>query len=296
VDLALGQMIVEKTDLVLPGRMPVVIQRTYNPFDPFGAIAGFQLGFGPGWALPVDMVLQEETASLRRLILPGNARIPFGRGAQGSFINTTDPSFAGAVLTADGQGGHILRLKGGTTWRFASGWLARVKLTPLVGMGLLVEQTDPNGNRMTIERDAFGGITRLVDSVSREFTFTLNSSGLITAITDPVGRIVRYGYDSTKRLETVTDPAGGVTRYTYDTSGKILSITDARGITYLTNAYEFNRVTHQTQADGGKWTFQYSYWCSTHYGFASLQVLQELHNGTAIKELDCRGQNSLSSP
>jgi hypothetical protein len=103
VDLALGEMIVEKTDLMLPGRMPVVIHRTYNPLDPFGAIAGFQLGFGPGWALATEVVLQEETPALRRLILPGNARIAFVRGAQGAFINTTDPSFMGAVLTADSQ-------------------------------------------------------------------------------------------------------------------------------------------------------------------------------------------------
>jgi YD repeat-containing protein len=81
--------------------------------------------------------------------------------------------------------------------RFASGWLARIGVQrPLVGVGLLVEQTDPNGNRMTIERDAFGGITRLVDSVGREFKFTLSFSGLITNITDPLGRTVRYGYNT----------------------------------------------------------------------------------------------------
>ena len=47
VDLYLGQMIIEKTDLVLPGRIPAVIHRTYNSLDPFGAIAGFELGLGP---------------------------------------------------------------------------------------------------------------------------------------------------------------------------------------------------------------------------------------------------------
>ena len=233
VDLFLGQMILEKTDLVLPGRMPVAIHRTCNPLDPFGGIAGFQLGFGPGWALSTEVVLQEETPFLRRLILPGNARFAFVLQGANSFINTTERRFAGAVLTADGQGGHTLRLKDGTVRRFASGWLGQGM--PLAGVGLLVEQTDPNGNRMTIERDAFGGITRLVDSVGRAFTFTLNSSGRITDITDPLGRTVRYGYDSARRLETVTDPAGGVTRYAYDDTGKILTITNARGIVAARN-------------------------------------------------------------
>ena len=147
MDLALGQMIVEKTDLVLPGRMPLVIQRTYNPFDPFGGIAGFQLGLGLGWALSTEIVLQEESPSLRRLILPGNARFAFVLQDQSTFVNTTHPRFAGAVITADSQGGHTLHFKGGTTWRFASGWLARGR--PLVGVGLLVEQTDQNGNHIT---------------------------------------------------------------------------------------------------------------------------------------------------
>jgi YD repeat-containing protein len=262
VDLFLGQEILEKADLVLPGRMPVAIHRTCNPLDPFGGIAGFHLGFGPGWALSTEVVLQEETPSLRRLILPGNARFAFVLQGDNSFINTTERRFAGAVLTADRQGGHTLRLQDGTVRRFASGWLARATPLPLVGVGLLVEQTDTNGNRMTIERDAFGGITRLVDSVGREFTFTLDASGRITDITDPLGRTVRYGYDGAQRLETVTDAAGGVTRYTYDDTGRILTITNARGIDSVHNQIGFaddgvERVIRQEQADGGVGLFKY---------------------------------------
>ena len=71
---------------------------------------------------------------------------------------------------------------------------------------------------------------------------------------------MRYTYDPTGRVETVTDPAGGTTRYTYDASHRILTITDPRGITYLTNEYEptTGRVSRQTQADGGVFTFAYS--------------------------------------
>jgi hypothetical protein len=102
VDLFLGQEILEKADLVLPGRMPVALHRTCNPLDPFAGIAGFQLGFGPGWALSTEVVSQEETPSLRHLILPGNTRLAFVPGPSG-FVNLTEPRFAGAVLTA---GGH----------------------------------------------------------------------------------------------------------------------------------------------------------------------------------------------
>jgi len=249
VDLATGQMIVEKTDLVLSGRLPSVIHRTYNPFDPFGRIAGFELALGLGWALSVDVALQEENASLRRIILPGNARFAFVKQADGSFVNTTHPRFAGAVLTQSGTS-HTLSFKDGTTWRFAP--------TVVAGPSLLVEQADRNGNRVTVERIG-RSLTRLIEPGGRALTFAYNSQGRIASITDPLGRTVRYGYNlTTRRLETVTDPAGGVTRYTYDSEGRILTITDARGIVFIQNEHDTSgRVVKQTQADSGVWTFQY---------------------------------------
>lgn len=251
VDLALGQMVVEKSDLALPGRIPAHVHRTYNPIDPFGGIAGFQLGLGPGWALSVDVVLFEVNASLRRLILPGNARFDFVLLPGGGYVNTTNDLFAGAVLSIEAPGRHVLRFKNGATWRFATTFVA--------GVGLLVEQADRNGNRLTIERDSGGRITRLVEPAGRALVFT-TSGGRIVQIQDPIGRRVRYSY-SAGRLETVTDPAGGVTRYSYDSAGRILTITDARGITYLTNEYAplgaEQVVKRQIQADGGVWDFRY---------------------------------------
>jgi YD repeat-containing protein len=58
----------------------------------------------------------------------------------------------------------------------------------------------------------------------------------------------------------VTDPAGGVTRYSYDPTHRIVTITDPGGITFLANVYDpvTGRVTSQTQADQGVWTFAYT--------------------------------------
>jgi YD repeat-containing protein len=67
--------------------------------------------------------------------------------------------------------------------------------------------------------------------------------------------VVSYTYDGSGRLATVTDPAGGVTEYTYDGSHRM----DARGIVFLTNAYDGNgRVTTQTQADSTTYGFAYT--------------------------------------
>ena len=83
VDLGTGLMVVDKTDLVLPGRLPAVLRRSYNPQDPYGRIAGFELATGPGWTLSIDVVLLQEASGARRLILPGNSRFAFVLQADG---------------------------------------------------------------------------------------------------------------------------------------------------------------------------------------------------------------------
>jgi RHS repeat-associated protein len=259
VDVVLGQIIEEKTDLVFPGRIPAIIHRTYNPTDPFQGIAGFQLGLGPGWGLSIEIILFEVNSSSRRLVMPGNARFNFTQQSVGTFINNDNPRFAGAVLTAEGGGLHSLRFRDGTIWRFKS-------LTgALTGTSALSEQVDRNGNRLLIERDTSNRISRIMEPAGRALTFTYNAANRISTIADPIGRTVQYAYNATGRLETVTNPAGGVTRYAYDSGGRILTITDPRNITYITNEYDTGtilgaqpRVIKQTQADGGVWRFDYT--------------------------------------
>jgi RHS repeat-associated protein len=273
VDLATGVFTVEKTDLAIPGRLAMVVRRHFNPLDPFGRVAGFELPTGPGWSLSVDAVLLEDSPSLRRLIMPGNSRYSFTRQADGTFANTTDAEFVGAVLKAEAAGRHRLRFKHGTVWTFASGWIPRGRLIAIAGLGLLVEERDRVGNTLTITREAAGAVTQITDPVGRALNTTLTelipgipTSVRLTEITDPLGRTIRYSYDvQTLRLDTVTDLAGGLTRYTYDAAGRILTITDPRGITYVSNDYDAQgRVVRQAQADGGLWHFSYEGPASAH--------------------------------
>lgn len=249
VHLATGLCSLSKTDLVLPGRLAVTIDRSYNPFDPFGKIATAQPALGLGWYLSVDVFLLP-IGDLFRLILPGNFRLPLARQPDGTFQNTTHPFLSGAVLNTLAGGDHQLRFKDGTTWRFRP---------MLLGLEFLIEIADRNGNRVTIQRDSGGRIQRIVEPAGRALEVTYAGS-LISHITDPIGRTVQYGYDSSPRLTTVTDPAGGVTRYTYDAAGRILSITDPRGIVVVRNEYSpgSGRTLRQVQADGGELRFLYA--------------------------------------
>ncbi len=242
VNLSTGTFSVQKTDVVLPGRLPVVFTRTYRsqgpPTGPFGV--------GTSHSYQVLLLLQ---SNLRTLVLPSGAQLAFPQQGNGTWQNLTDPSVRGAVITASG-GNHVLRFKDGTTWTFGA--------APF-GTAFLVAQTDRNGNTLTVARTGFlGNITAITEPAGRQLVLTNDASNRITSITDPLGRTVTYTYGP-GGLATVTDPAGGVTSYTYDSQGRMTSITDPRGITYITTEYDSaSRVSRQTQADGGVWQFAYT--------------------------------------
>jgi RHS repeat-associated protein len=266
VNLAMGQHLVDAVDLLQPGRVPAVVYRTYNPFDAFGRIAGFELFLGQGWALSVDVALLDITTSLRRLVMPANARYEFARQSDGRFVNQTNPRFRNAAITDEGGGVQALRFSNGRVWRFRGGWIGRGRSQPIAGLSLLIEQRDRHDNALTISRDRSGGITTLTQSDGRTIEFTTSllvpgdqTSARLTQVRDALGRTGHYAYEpASRRLQSVIDAAGGETRYAYDAEGRILSIRDQKGVTYVKNQYDAQgRVSAQEMADGGVWRYAY---------------------------------------
>ena len=251
VDLFTGRFVVRKTDLVLPGRIPLRIERTY-----WSGLS--RVGFlGPGWNVAgYDLRLATRGSSLA-LIQADQSQLLFVPDGAGRWVNRSAPSMQGAVLTQlPGDFLFQLRLKDGTVQRFD-------RIVGFANVAALSSIVDRTGNTVTITREgssptSFGRITRITEPAGRSLTLAYDTENRIVSVTDPLGRVVGYGYDAQGRLETVSDPAGGVTRYTYDASHRILSITDPRTITFITNEYDAQgRVVRQTQADGGVWTFAY---------------------------------------
>ncbi|MEK7205207.1 MAG: DUF6531 domain-containing protein, partial [candidate division NC10 bacterium] len=244
VDTATGFFYLTKTDLVLPGIVPLTVTRTYRT----NLTNAGPFGLGTSW--DYDRFLQPPpNGSPDALLLfsPGNRQDLFARQTDGTFSNATSPGLRGAVVTVAG-GLRTLRFKDGSTWQFRT------------SDALLVSQSDRNGNTVLITRDSQGRVTALTEPRGRALTFSYSGTNLrIDRITDPLGRTVQYAYDGQGRLMSVTDPAGGVTQYTYDTNHRLLTITDPRGITFLTNEYDTQgRVVRQTQADSGIWIFAYT--------------------------------------
>ncbi|MFQ5656705.1 MAG: DUF6531 domain-containing protein, partial [Candidatus Methylomirabilales bacterium] len=109
VDLATGLFILEKTDMVLPGRLPIVVTRTYRTND------SSQGPFGIGTSALFSEVLQAPSSESLIYVQPGNTRIPFALQPDGTFINETIPSFQGAKIIPNTDGTRTLQFKDGST-------------------------------------------------------------------------------------------------------------------------------------------------------------------------------------
>ncbi len=241
VDLASGIFVLQKTDMVLAGRLPLAFTRTSRTLDDSPG------PFGPGSSHSYEVFVQNLSPDAILLTLPGNSRATFARQADGNFINSTEPALRGAWISSALDASRTLHFKDGANWTFD-------------GAGRLVRQADRNGNAVTVSRDSQGRMTSITDPVGRQLALTYDGVSLrITTLTDQLGRAVRYSYDGAGRLMTVTDPAGGSTTYGYDIAGRLSSITDPRGITFLRNEYDAaGRVSRQTQSDGGTFAFSYT--------------------------------------
>ena len=261
VSASTGMFHLEVTDLVLPGRIPLVIKRGYRsqvvpPVFPtprrFPRILVNLEEFGINTALMEyddRLTISGSTA----FYVTGFERSLLTRATDGTFTSNRVPFLFGLIVRLNLDGTSTLREKNGTVRTFGSdGWLRSI--------------TDRNGNTVTVVRSG-AQIQQIIEPGGRALTFTYNG-GRIAQITDPIGRTVTYSYEINPapsrpftRLTEVRNPANGSTRYTYNSNDCITGVTDARGIQYLTNEYiplatEW-AISRQIQADGGVWQFNY---------------------------------------
>jgi RHS repeat-associated protein len=249
VDLGTGLFVLNSTDLVLPGLMPIALTRTYRPGD------NYSRAFGIGTSHPYAMFQWSNNLYQEAdVILPDGGRIHYVRTSPGTgytdavFEHTATPTaFYKSTITRGGPG-WLVTLKNGTVFGFGD-------YTPLQYI------QDRYGNRVTLtwSNGTFGNLTRIDGPNGRWIDFTYDTSNRITQATDSIGRTVGYTYDTGGRLWKVTNPKNEVTEYGYDASNRMTTIKDARGIVYLTNEYDANgRVIKQTQADTTFYQFAYT--------------------------------------
>jgi RHS repeat-associated protein len=251
VDLSTGLFLYERTDMVLPDVIPIVLSRTYRQMDTRSR------SFGIGMAHPYEMFIAGDSNTYGDLILPDGGRIRYNRdttrtdGVWGEHTSTPTVFYKSTLTynTTREPAGWDIKFRDGSIYRFD----VIVGRFGFPGSATLSGIEDRYGNKLTITGN------KIISPNGRWIEFTRNAGGQIAQAKDNTGRIVTYTYDANYRLWKVTDPNEGVTEYSYDAAGRMLSIKDAREIVYLTNEYDSNgRVFKQTQADQSVYQFAYT--------------------------------------
>jgi RHS repeat-associated protein len=273
VDIATGLFDYQKTDLSLPGPMPISLTRMYRQSDLTSH------DFGVGFAMPYEAYLYPPVPHYQQaeMIMAGERRVHFDRISPGDFFGNAvmeaapipGPYFGSLLAFSDDNlDKWILTRRDGTTLVFNDVFSDLLEIRDRFGNRLLV--LGANGTNP-------GPVTQLVSYPSgRWISFSLTSNKISEA-KDNSGRTVQYAYEGSApglRLKTVTDanqvgqPTPKKTTYTWTSvsgcnpSNVMTAIKDPRDITFLPNTYGAGcRVSQQTvpTATGTEtWDFAYT--------------------------------------
>ena len=253
VDVVSGQMITAKTDVELPGVLPLVLCRAYASNYGHGAL------FGPGWSSTLDerVVVDADgihylgddaqiltygiPAEPRQQVLPvAGARWPLTWDRHLDAIEIFDPST-------------------GITRHFAPPPPQQVASRGRRQVRHLVRVTDRNDNWLTIARDEdgvpteidhIGGYRIAVDSVFRGDGVRVESLRLLGEA-DPAGApLIGYAYDPAGRLVEILDTNNLPLIYEYDGRNRITAWIDRTGYRYEYAYDSAGRVIRAGGEDG----------------------------------------------
>ncbi|AEG02518.1 RHS repeat-associated core domain-containing protein [Methylomonas methanica] len=246
-----GHFIWSETDIVIGGRPPISITRSYNSQDPRDGI------FGNGWSSNCEPALTKvanSDGSVSYILrLANGKRYEYKQQNDGSIVS---PSGRLDKLKTEATNGSLsLVSQTGSAQKFNSS-------------GQLTQRTDSNGVSLNYEYNAKGFITK-ISSGGRSLLLNYNSNDRVASISDHTGRTWKYAYDINGNLISVTDPLNGVRKFEYQaykgagdgfTYYQLTKITDESGVVVTSVTYSSGRVVSYTE---GANTYTYTYNTST---------------------------------
>ncbi|MFD4477473.1 DUF6531 domain-containing protein [Streptomyces sp. NPDC058471] len=231
IDMVSGEMLMEQTDVELPGLLPLILRRTH--------LSTYEWGrwFGPSWASTLDERLELDAegavfATEDGMLLaypvpvPGSPVLPAEGprwplewdGTPGDSIRITDPSTGHTRYFAPAEEGGA---------------------APHGALALpLVARSDRNGHRIDIDRDRRGTPTAVRHSGGYHVHVDTEGDRVTQLrLRDPEAgaegtRLLRYGYGGEGDLTEVYNSSGLPFRFTYDDRRRITSRTDRNGSWY----------------------------------------------------------------
>ncbi|MEU6326334.1 DUF6531 domain-containing protein [Streptomyces sp. NPDC047049] len=298
VDVASGEMLLQQTDLALPGILPLAVSRTYLSSYRYGQF------FGPSWASTLD----------ERLEVNERGRVSWTR-EDGSILFY--PGLPGAesgeregVLPEEGPRLPLARAGTGTedraTYRVADPHTGLVRTfvdhpDDENGLYWLSGWHDRNGNEVTVERLEDGTPTTLLHSGGYRVDVRCIAgliTGLSVATPDGPVEVMSYEHDADGNLTHVVNSSGRPLLFGYDEQSRITSWTDRNASTYRYVHDDENRITETVGPDGylsSQWSYD-TVEHRTHYtdacGATTVYQLNDLYQ--VVGETDPLGHTTTS--
>ncbi|MGX1755377.1 DUF6531 domain-containing protein [Streptomyces lydicus] len=280
VDVASGEMLLQQTDLTLPGVLPLAVSRTHLSSYRYGQF------FGPSWASTLDERLEvnergrvswtREDGSI--LFYPGLPGAESGEGEREGVLPEEGPRLP---LARVGTG-----TEGRVTYRVADPHTGLVRTfadhpDDENGLYWLSGWHDRNGNEVTVERLEDGTPTTLlhsggyrvdVDCIAGLLTglkvstpqgpvevmsYEHDEDGNLTHVVNSSGQPLVFGYDDQSRITSWTDRNNSVYRYVYDDASRVTETIGPDG--YLSSHWSYDPEqlrTHYTDACGATTVYQ----------------------------------------
>lgn len=256
VDVATGDMIMEQTDLSLPGDLPLTLSRTHLSSDRAGVC------FGPSWASTLDEHIQLDpegvvfaAADGMRLVYPvPEPEVPVLPKNGPRWFLEWDGKPDGVMTVTDPVSGVVRTFAepGPTSEQ-------EVVCLPLESW------QDRNGQRVAVERNAGGVPTGLrhsggyyvtVETEGRRVTAlrlldkACSMYEVASSAASPGTTVMRYAYDAAGNLAEVINSSGEALCFTYDDAHRMLSWQDRNGTVFRYEYDAAGRVAATVGPDG----------------------------------------------
>ncbi len=169
---------------------------------------------------------------------------PFGNGWGLVGLHEIIENADGSVLIVDGDGSEMLFTVDSesgyespagdfsTLEKLGDGTFQRTMTDQTIysfnSQNKLSVMRDRNDNEVRYLYDNGGKLTKIIDPVGLETTFTY-AGNRVTAITDPSNRVTRLKYNNAGNLIEITDPDGTKRKWEYDNNRHITAEIDKRG-------------------------------------------------------------------
>jgi RHS repeat-associated protein len=241
IDIGTGEVLLPQTDVVLPGVLPLVIERIHLSTYRQGRL------FGVSWASTLDQHLEVEGDGIWFTAADGTiAAYPPLLMAGVSLDPSTGPV---RPLTWNTDGSYVIEDPGtGQFLHFPAPGGVHGGRLPLVAI------TDRNGNRIDFRYDEAGDLAELHHSSGRRLLVEGNGTGAhrrVTALRLRSGEIdlplIGYGYDAAGHLTHVVNSADLPMVFSYDDAGRMTGWRDRNGFEYH---YEYDDAGRAVRGHG----------------------------------------------